>query len=258
MSSLIMHVDAASRLAQPSNPPTCCAGVQRGQQRDGDVHDLHPVGLCVPVPGVAGAGHGLRPRHRLPAQAAALPRQPPGAAAVWFRPLPPAVLPSIASSPTWTVPCVGLPPLPPVICHTQQNQVGCSSPRLEPSRSSKAACGIEASRPSPPADAQEVALIGMLAYLSYLCGELLGISGIVSLFCCGVVTSHYVRDFARLLHCPSSSCSSILALVTAGIWLGAMGQTPGRCRSWDAQNLGKCNRSELCWCGHRRCTMSRR
>ncbi len=40
---------------------------------------------------------------------------------------------------------------------------------------------------------QEVALIGMLAYLSYLCGELLGISGIVSLFCCGVVTSHYVR-----------------------------------------------------------------
>ena len=39
---------------------------------------------------------------------------------------------------------------------------------------------------------QEVALIGMLAYLSYLCGELLGISGIVSLFCCGVVTSHYV------------------------------------------------------------------
>ena len=32
----------------------------------------------------------------------------------------------------------------------------------------------------------------MLAYLSYLCGELLGFSGIVSLFCCGVVTSHYV------------------------------------------------------------------
>jgi hypothetical protein len=34
----------------------------------------------------------------------------------------------------------------------------------------------------------------MLAYLSYLCGELLGISGIVSLFCCGVVTSHYVSS----------------------------------------------------------------
>ena len=42
----------------------------------------------------------------------------------------------------------------------------------------------------------QVALIGMLAYLSYLCGELLGISGIVSLFCCGVIISHYVR--ARL------------------------------------------------------------
>ena len=39
----------------------------------------------------------------------------------------------------------------------------------------------------------QVALIGMLAYLSYLCGELLGISGIVSLFCCGVIISHYVR-----------------------------------------------------------------
>ncbi|EIE24491.1 hypothetical protein COCSUDRAFT_46826 [Coccomyxa subellipsoidea C-169] len=38
---------------------------------------------------------------------------------------------------------------------------------------------------------QEVALIGMLGYLSYLCGELAGLSGIVTLFCCAVAISHY-------------------------------------------------------------------
>ena len=38
---------------------------------------------------------------------------------------------------------------------------------------------------------QEVALIGMLGYLSYLSGELLGLSGIVTLFCCAVAISHY-------------------------------------------------------------------
>lgn len=38
---------------------------------------------------------------------------------------------------------------------------------------------------------QEVALIGMLGYLSYLCGEFSGLSGIVTLFCCAVAISHY-------------------------------------------------------------------
>ena len=52
----------------------------------------------------------------------------------------------------------------------------------------------------------QVALIGMLAYLSYLCGELLGISGIVSLFCCGVVISHYVRRACRLPCRPYLYC----------------------------------------------------
>ncbi len=42
----------------------------------------------------------------------------------------------------------------------------------------------------------------MLAYLSYLCGELLGISGIVSLFCCGVIISHYVRRSLSALTNP--------------------------------------------------------
>ena len=55
----------------------------------------------------------------------------------------------------------------------------------------------------------QVALIGMLAYLSYLCGELLGISGIVSLFCCGVVVSHYVR-LARTAPCATPATRQIL------------------------------------------------
>eukprot|EP00884_Botryococcus_braunii_P015756 jgi/Botrbrau1/2864/Bobra.0036s0009.1 len=38
---------------------------------------------------------------------------------------------------------------------------------------------------------QEVALLGMLGYLSYLCGEWTGLSGIVALFCCAVIISHY-------------------------------------------------------------------
>ena len=45
--------------------------------------------------------------------------------------------------------------------------------------------------------AQEVALIGMLGYLSYLCGELAGLSGIVTVFCCAVAISHYALHNIR-------------------------------------------------------------
>ncbi|KAL4856839.1 Peptidyl-prolyl cis-trans isomerase [Chlorella vulgaris] len=38
---------------------------------------------------------------------------------------------------------------------------------------------------------QEVALIGMTAYLSYLMGDVLGLSGILALFVCAVAISHY-------------------------------------------------------------------
>ena len=37
----------------------------------------------------------------------------------------------------------------------------------------------------------------MLGYLSYLCGELLGLSGIVTLFCCAVAISHYALHNIR-------------------------------------------------------------
>lgn len=33
--------------------------------------------------------------------------------------------------------------------------------------------------------------MGLLGYLSYLTGELMGLSGIVTLFCCAVAISHY-------------------------------------------------------------------
>jgi len=47
---------------------------------------------------------------------------------------------------------------------------------------------------------QEVALIGMTAYLSYLAGDVFGFSGILSLFVCAVAISHYA------LHNISRGC----------------------------------------------------
>lgn len=42
-----------------------------------------------------------------------------------------------------------------------------------------------------PCSLQEVALIGMTAYLAYLAGDVLGLSGILALFVCAVAISHY-------------------------------------------------------------------
>ena len=38
---------------------------------------------------------------------------------------------------------------------------------------------------------QAVGIIGMVAYFSYLVADYVGLSGIVSLFCCAVTRSHY-------------------------------------------------------------------
>lgn len=40
-------------------------------------------------------------------------------------------------------------------------------------------------------DVQEVALIGMTAYLAYLAGDVFGLSGILAIFVCAVAISHY-------------------------------------------------------------------
>lgn len=47
---------------------------------------------------------------------------------------------------------------------------------------------------------QEVALIGLLSYLSYLMAEVMGLSGILSLFCCGIVVSHFALTNMWVTH----------------------------------------------------------
>ena len=64
---------------------------------------------------------------------------------------------------------------------------------------------------------QEVALIGMLAYLSYLCGDWLGLSGIVALFCCAVTISHYaLHNVSSLSRVTTVSAFQTLSYVSEG------------------------------------------
>ena len=42
-----------------------------------------------------------------------------------------------------------------------------------------------------PLSTQEVSIIGLLAYMAYMAGETFHLSGILSLFVCGIVVSHY-------------------------------------------------------------------
>lgn len=44
---------------------------------------------------------------------------------------------------------------------------------------------------------EQVALIGMTAYLSYVLGDVLGLSGILALFVCAVTISHYALHNIR-------------------------------------------------------------
>ena len=64
---------------------------------------------------------------------------------------------------------------------------------------------------------QEVALIGLLAYLSYLCGDWLGLSGIVALFCCAVTISHYaLHNVSSLSRVTTVSAFQTLSYVSEG------------------------------------------
>ena len=72
-------------------------------------------------------------------------------------------------------------------------------------------------RPTAFACLQEVALIGMLAYLSYLCGDWLGLSGIVALFCCAVTISHYaLHNVSSLSRVTTVSAFQTLSYVSEG------------------------------------------
>lgn len=65
---------------------------------------------------------------------------------------------------------------------------------------------------------QEVALIGMTAYMSYLLGDVLGLSGILALFVCAVAISHYaLHNISGALGC------GLQGVAGQGAWL-----PPGR------------------------------
>ena len=64
---------------------------------------------------------------------------------------------------------------------------------------------------------QEVTLLGLLGYLSYLCGDVLGLSGIVSLFCCAVAISHYaLHNVNSLSRVTTVSAFQTLSYVSEG------------------------------------------
>eukprot|EP00891_Asterochloris_glomerata_P003501 jgi/Astpho2/3501/e_gw1.00056.5.1_t len=64
---------------------------------------------------------------------------------------------------------------------------------------------------------QEVSLIGLLAYLSYLAGDWLGLSGIVALFCCAVTISHYaLHNVSSMSRVTTISAFQTLSYVSEG------------------------------------------
>ena len=94
--------------------------------------------------------------------------------------------------------------------------------------------------------AQEVALVGMLGYLSYLTGELLGLSGIVTLFCCAVAISHYaLHNVSSMSRVTIVSAFQTLSYVSEGaifIYVGMDMLDPIKwkvCR--ECAQIGKCH-----------------
>ena len=68
-----------------------------------------------------------------------------------------------------------------------------------------------------PVHPQEVTLLGLLGYLSYLVGESMGLSGIVALFCCAVTISHYaLHNVSSLSRVTTVSAFQTLSSVSEG------------------------------------------
>ncbi|KAK9803320.1 hypothetical protein WJX73_001939 [Symbiochloris irregularis] len=64
---------------------------------------------------------------------------------------------------------------------------------------------------------QEVTLLGLLGYLSYLTGDFMGFSGIVALFCCAVTISHYaLHNVSSLSRVTTVSAFQTLSYVSEG------------------------------------------
>ena len=64
---------------------------------------------------------------------------------------------------------------------------------------------------------QAVGIIGMVAYFSYLMGDYLGLSGIVSLFCCAVTMSHYaLHNITKQQRAATVSAFETLSFLSEG------------------------------------------
>ena len=64
---------------------------------------------------------------------------------------------------------------------------------------------------------QAVGVIGMVAYLSYLVGDYIGLSGIVTLFCCSVTMSHYaLHNISKAQRAGTMSAFETLSFLVRG------------------------------------------
>jgi NhaP-type Na+/H+ or K+/H+ antiporter len=64
---------------------------------------------------------------------------------------------------------------------------------------------------------QAVGVIGLSAYLSYLVGDYMGLSGIVALFCCAVAISHYtMKNISRQYRTVVKSVFETLSYLAEG------------------------------------------
>ena len=64
---------------------------------------------------------------------------------------------------------------------------------------------------------QAVGVIGMVAYLSYLVGDYIGLSGIVTLFCCSVTMSHYaLHNITKAQRAGTMSAFETLSFLSEG------------------------------------------
>ena len=78
----------------------------------------------------------------------------------------------------------------------------------------------------------------MLAYLSYLCGDWLGLSGIVALFCCAVTISHYaLHNVSSLSRVTTVSAFQTLSYVSEGAIFIYVGMDTLDPLKWQVQAL---------------------
>lgn len=87
---------------------------------------------------------------------------------------------------------------------------------------------------------QEVALVGLLSYLCYLCTEAMGLSGILALFVCGIVVSHFalrhISATGRTTVVNSVRMMSYVCEGTIFIYVGMDAFDPAK---WQAANAAE-------------------